>query len=129
MPHKHVRKTFVEGGYYHAYNRGVDKRVIYKDGQDYSTFLNLLKLYLSPSKKNIFLDNKSISHYSVKRPRKIQNLSKEVKLLAYCLMPNHYHLLLKQKSKDGMTKLLRRVGTTYAMYFNKRNERVGHLSR
>jgi hypothetical protein len=42
-------------------------------------------------------------------------------------MPNHFHLLLKQNTADGMSKLLRRVSTTYALYFNKRNNRVGHL--
>jgi putative transposase len=127
MPQRHRIKTYVKDGYYHVYNRGVEKRKIFLDKQDYNVFLSLLKYYLSPS-------NQSIEHpltgYDKLKPiriRPLTNISSEVDLLAYCLMPNHFHLLLKQKTKDGMTKLMRRVSTVYAMYFNKRYNRVGTL--
>lgn len=127
MPHKHTVRFFIENGLYHVYNRGVEKRNIFLDEQDYSVFLHLLKYYLSP------VDNKNLhpllefQNFSIVRPRPLANVEKEVELMAYCLMPNHFHLLLRQISKDGMTKLLRRISTTYSMYFNKRYERVGYL--
>lgn len=115
MPTKNRVKTYVSEAYYHAYNRGVNKRRIFLDDQDYSFFLSLLKRYLSnetgPNKYNITYEN----------------LSSEVEILAYCLMPNHVHLLIYQISPDGMTNLMRRVFTSYSMYFNKKYERVGNL--
>jgi len=55
------------------------------------------------------------------------NLFSEVDLLAFSLMPNHIHLLIKQHSKDGIIKFMRRLSTSYVMYFNKKYERVGSL--
>ena len=127
MPAKNVNKKFVTDGIYHVYNRGVEKRKIFLDDQDYRVFLHLLKYYLSP-----FTDKKlhpitTTGNLQLIRPRPLKNLQNEVKLLAYCLMPNHFHLLLKQKNLDSMTKLLRRLSTTYALYFNRRYKRVGYL--
>jgi len=108
MPAKNSVKQFVENGYYHIYNRGVEKRNIFLDENDYTVFLHYLKKYLSPG---------SDPH----------SLAKEVNLLSFCLMPNHFHLLAKQITRDGMTKLIRAICTNYVMYFNKRYERVGTL--
>lgn len=127
MPHKHIVKTYVENGHYHVYNRGVEKRDIFLDNQDYRVFLHLLKYYLSPTGKEDQHPLVNLPNYPFVRPRPLANLAGEVELLAYCLMPNHFHLLIKQVSADGMSKLLRRISTTYSMYFNKRNDRVGHL--
>ncbi len=57
----------------------------------------------------------------------LKTLSHEVDLLAFCLMPNHFHLLVRQQKSDGIQKLLERVCTNYVMYFNKRYDRVGPL--
>lgn len=110
MPAKNSVKQFIENGYYHIYNRGVEKRVIFLDEQDYAVFLSYLKRYLEPPQGS---DPKS--------------LAEEVNLLAFCLMPNHFHLLAKQITKNGITKLIRAVCTKYVMYFNKKYERVGTL--
>jgi putative transposase len=127
MPHKHSVKIYVEDGHYHVYNRGVEKRNIFSDDQDYRVFLHLLKHYLSPKGKPEQHPLDSLTNVTLIRPRPLPKLDKEVKLLAYCLMPNHFHLLIKQKTKSGMPKLLRGLSTTYAMYFNKRHDRVGYL--
>lgn len=127
MPSINVVRRYTENGIYHIYNRGVEKRNIFLDEQDYAVFLHLLKFYLSPLDPNDTHPSLQFQNYSVVRPRPLENLNKEVQLIAYCLMPNHFHLLLKQTTKDGVTKLLRKVSTTYAMYFNKRNKRVGYL--
>jgi putative transposase len=126
MPAKNVIKQFVENGYYHVYNRGVEKRDIFQSNLDYRVFLHLLKFYLSPQ-----IDDDhpltSLTGFIPVRLRPLQPLETEVELLAYCLMPNHFHLLLKQSTATGITKLLRRLSTTYSMYFNRKNNRVGHL--
>lgn len=127
MPQKNTVKTFTENGIYHAYNRGVEKRDIFIDEQDYAVFLHLLKYYLSPLEVKNVHPLLEFQNFSIVRPHPLANIEKEVELIAFCLMPNHFHLLLKQISIDGMTKLLRRILTTYSMYFNKRYKRVGHL--
>jgi putative transposase len=127
MPHKNTIRHYAEDGIYHIYNRGVEKRDIYLDEQDYAVFLHLLKYYLSP------LDPKDIhpliqfQNFSVKKTYPLANLEHKVELAAFCLMPNHFHLLARQTTKDGITQLLRKVSTTYVMYFNKRYNRVGYL--
>lgn len=128
MPHKHALKSFVEGGIYHAYNRGVNKSILFHDDQDYRVFLHLLKYYLSPIEslgKNHPLAG--VVGITIVRPRPLANLEKDIDLLAYCLMPNHFHLLLEQHTIDGMTKLMRRFMTTFALYSNARHHRVGYL--
>jgi len=114
VPAKNSVKLYIENGYYHIYNRGVEKRDIFLDENDYRNFLYQLKYYLGIPKED------DIS-------RKKRSLRSEVVLLGYCLMPNHFHLYIKQLTKTGMTKLLRAICTNYACYFNKRNERVGSL--
>ena len=81
MPSRNVYKIYLENSYYHVYNRGVNKRVIFQDNQDYVTFLNLLKRYL--------LNNQPKDRFG----RTYLNLSGRLELLAYCLMPNHFHMI------------------------------------
>lgn len=127
MPNRHSVKTYAENSIYHAYNRGVEKRVIFANDQDYRVFLHLLKYYLSPSDRELPHPLTRLPNYPLIRPRPLANLGNQVNLLAFCLMPNHFHLLIRQQTRDGMSKLLRRISTTYSMYFNKRYKRVGHL--
>ena len=110
MPAKNSIKQFIENGYYHLYNRGVEKRNIFLDDQDYAVFLSYIKQYLEP---NTGSDPKS--------------LADDVDLISFCLMPNHFHFLAKQKTIDGITKFIRAICTNYVMYFNKKYDRVGTL--
>lgn len=114
MPTKNRIKNYAPQSYYHVYNRGVNKRNIFLDDSDYSVFLNLFKRYLSDDSPDRF-------------NRIYKNLSDEVKLLAFCLMPTHFHLLIYQEKQTGMTNLLQRVMTSYSIYFNKKYRRVGPL--
>lgn len=107
MPAKNSVKIYLENSYYHVYNRGAGKSNIFEDNQDYIVFLHYLEKYLNPTKENSF--------------------ASAVKLLAYCLMPNHFHLLIHQNGRDGLMKFMRALCTSYAMYFNKRHERSGTL--
>lgn len=112
MPSRNRVKQYVSGDYYHLYNRGVEKRRVFMDDQDYRVFLGLLKLYLSP------IDALAKPHL---------DLSDAVDLAAYCLMPNHFHLLVKQHTSRGIADLMRCVTVSYVMYFNRRHDRVGSL--
>lgn len=113
MPGKNLEKIYVEHGYYHLYNRGVNKAPTFMDDEDFRVFLNLMKRYLSPE---VAKDKKG---------RPYPNYSEEIELLAFCLMPNHFHMLVYQLDADGMTHLLRSLSTAYGMYFNKKYKRVG----
>jgi putative transposase len=129
MPSRNSIKIYVKDGFYHIYNRGVEKRIIFEDDQDYKVFLKYLKEALSPPpdskllKKTISLQGASFKGV----PRQPKNFQTQIDLLAFCLMPNHFHLLLKQSSKDSMESFMRSVITRYSMYFNKRYSRVGKL--
>lgn len=115
MPAKNILKEFVPNSYYHIYNRGVAKQDIFLDENDYKTFLGYLKLYLIVADKN-----------DKTRPsRKLKNYFQKLILLAYCLMPNHFHLFVFQRDLEIMTEFMRSLGTKYSMYFNKRYKRVG----
>lgn len=113
MPAKNVIKTYVPDSYYHVYNRGVSKQTIFHDEQDYEVFLGLLKRYLSPV-PTLRANRTPYPSYAG-----------EVRLLSYCLMPNHFHLQLYQISEEGMQLLLKSVSVAYSMYFNKRYKRIG----
>lgn len=115
MPSRNIVKEFEPNAYYHVYNRGVEKRTIFLDDNDYVVFLGLLKKYL------IGKAARSANRHA------FDNLSEDVYLIAYCLMPNHFHLLFLQTEQAAITRLMRRVMTAYAMYFNHRYNRVGGL--
>lgn len=118
MPAKNVLKVYDENAFYHVYNRGVEKRDIFLDGQDYAVFLSYLKAYLIPAEKQSLV---------VFPSRKMNNYADEIKLVCYCLMPNHFHLLIKQRCSTAMTDFTRSLMTRYSMYFNRRYDRVGSL--
>ncbi|RJP47563.1 MAG: hypothetical protein C4584_00210 [Armatimonadetes bacterium] len=123
MPSKNIIKTYVEDGYYHIYNRGVEKRQIFLDEQDCKVFLHYLRLYLSPKEELLKTPNitKRLDKFILK------NLSQEIDLLCFTLMPNHIHLLVKQYTTEGMAKLMKRLSVAYVAYFNKKHKRIGHL--
>lgn len=94
-----------ENVFYHIYNRGVDKRVVFEDEKDYMRFINRLLEFN-------------------------QNIEKEplfVNLICFCLMPNHFHLILRPIAENGITDFMRRISTGYAMYFNGKYKRKGVL--
>ena len=133
MPAINSRKEYVENGYYHIYNRGVEKRKIFQDEQDYSVFLSYLKEYLLP--KNESKLNQSLADEKLNSKEKdkilkllrLNNFADELFFIAYCLMPNHYHLLVKQTSAQVIDKFMNSLATRYTMFFNRKYKRVGPL--
>lgn len=134
MPARNIIKPYVENGYYHVYNRGVEKRVIFVDEQDTKVFLSYLKDYLSPKDWVTLMKTASNTILSPEEKARMgqlmrmNNFAEEIELLAYCLMPNHFHLLIKQNSFRSIEKFMRSLGTRYVKYFNQKYEgRVGGL--
>ena len=119
MPSPNIIKTYVDNSYYHIYNRGVEKRVIFLDDQDYKTFLSYLKFYLT-----IPLRGETPKSFP---SQQLHNHTQEIKLLAYCLMPNHFHFFVRQNDRHTINHFMRSIATRYGMYFNKRYKRVGSL--
>lgn len=115
MPIRNVNKEYVADNYYHIYNRGVNKADIFRDRRDYLYFLNLLKRYLGKET----LRRKDHALYP--------NFHNQVELLAYCLMPNHFHLFIYQHDAEAIKNLMKSLGVAYGMYFNKRYKRLGPL--
>ncbi len=108
-------KVYAEGNYYHVYNRGVNTELIFIDDLDYRYFLSLFKQRLCREQ----------ARDKTRRP--IAHFYTDVELVGYCLMPNHYHLLLYLKEKSGIESLMRSVMTAYSGYFNKKYSRRGKL--
>lgn len=113
--------SFTEEEFYHVYNRGTDKRVIFFDKTDYIYFQKLL--FICNSKNRIILRDlpKGQDVYSVERDGTLVDIG------SYCLMPNHFHLLLYEKQEDAISLFMQKIATAYAMYFNKRHKRSGAL--
>lgn len=110
---------FVTGQIYHIYNRGSEKRLIYEDRRTFKRFLKSAVYYQHQGPKPKF------SKY-IKSDRELDSAMK-VKIIAYCLMPNHYHFLVKQLQDGGITEMFSKLGNSYTKYFNIRYDRVGPL--
>ncbi|MDP3917881.1 MAG: transposase [Candidatus Woesebacteria bacterium] len=120
MPAKNIVKFYLPNSIYHIYNRGIEKRIIFQDEQDYKVFLNYLKEYLSDPASTPKLQGRTLQ-------LRMKNYFDEIELLAFCLMPNHFHILIKQRDKNSVTNFTRSLFTRYSMYFNKKYKRVGSL--
>ncbi len=133
MPPKNSTKLYVENGYYHIYNRGVEKRLIFEDEQDYGIFLGYLKDYLLARDDKALLAKLSNPGISGEEKDKIlsylrlKNFHPEITLIAYCLMPNHFHLFLQQRSPGSIDQFMNSLASRYATFFNRKYQRVGSL--
>lgn len=98
MPFRKVK--FLNNYYYHIYNRGSEKRIIFSTNRDYQNFLKRIK----------------------------DNIKKfNIEMLCYCLMPNHFHFLLKQITNSSVINFMNSIQLGYAKYFNTKYQRVGPL--
>ena len=116
---------FATESYFHIYNRGVEKRKIFLEHKDYQRFLALLYLCNNNAPVDIrSLFNKGLTFAEI---FDIERENILVDIGAYCLMPNHIHILVKPKSENGVALFMQKLFTGYTMYFNKKNERTGRL--
>jgi len=98
MPYRRVE--FYKSGYYHVYNRGNRKKEIFHDKGDYVYFLKKLKQYRAEN---------------------------NIRIVAYCLMPNHFHFLLQQKSNTSISAFMMALGRDYAEFYNHKYKAEGRL--
>jgi len=124
--------SFVTGAIYHIFNRGIDKRLIFLDDKDHLRFIHDLFEFndLNPALNVAYFYSKSTKSMEVSLPY-ISQMSEPrellVDLLAFSLMPNHYHLMVRQKRDGGITEFMRKLGTGYTNFFNQKYERAGAL--
>ncbi len=113
------RPQFVTNEIYHIYNRGVEKRTIFLSEKDHQRFVRSMERF-----------NDIVPATNLHRPCLKSDFKREkplVEILCFCLMPNHYHFLLRQLIDRGITEFMRKIGTGYTNYFNLKNNRVGPL--
>jgi putative transposase len=122
----YMRKVqFINDCLYHVYNRGTEKRKIFLEEKDYFRFIH--DLYEFNDVNAVLNLGKRFEWYrgstSIHRgPRELL-----VEIIAFCLMPNHFHLILRQLKEGGIVKFMQKLGTGYTMYFNQKNQRTGAL--
>ncbi len=107
---------FAVGEYYHIYNRGNSKMQIFHDDQDYSYFKNLLTAMNTEERfKTRFVKNE------------VKKKDVLISIGAYCLIPNHFHILVRQENEKGISLFMQKLSTAYVMYYNKKYKRTGSL--
>ena len=114
---------FIVGEWYHCFNRSIDKRTAFEDSRDYHRFLELL--YLANDKSPLRRDDIGIRKFE-----EVLNIPRGKRLVtvgAFCLMPTHFDLVLQETIVGGITAFMRKIGTSYTLYFNARHKRAGNL--
>lgn len=116
-----MRKVkFANGEFYHVYNRGTDKRTIFNDKYDFERFIQSMKEFNSVKPIGSLFENSFRDQLGVWD-------AKLVNIVAYCLNPNHFHLILEQRQKDGISRFMGRLGGGYVSHFNIKYKRAGTL--
>jgi putative transposase len=118
-------KNLGPGVIVHIYNRGNNKEKIFLDKQDYKSFLHRIGLALGFNTEELNTHKELSLPYS--RIRIVDIGKNSFRLHAFCLMPNHFHLVIEQLGETSISKLISKICTSYAMYFNKKHGRVGHV--
>jgi len=127
-----LKRGVAEGEYYHLYNRGAFKTSLFKDARDYARILFYLLYSQSPIiHRNILRTAKTFSSQEgFEVPEEETNdiiLNRFVELTAFCIMPNHFHIVVKETVSGGIASYMQRVGTGYTKYFNTKYETRGRI--
>jgi putative transposase len=111
--------------YYHIYNRGVDKRKIFMKKGDLYYFFNTIQI--ANQKNNVSSGDRNKEREKIKN--KILEVGEEkiVSIVSYCLLPNHFHFILKQEVEGGISLFMKRLCGSYSKFFNGKYERTGSL--
>ena len=117
-------RNFINGNLYHLYNRGVAKQRIFNNHYDYQRLLNTFAYYLDMSVTTKISEVKKdkLAEILSKKPKKPR-----IEIFSFCLMPNHFHLIVKQILNFGITNFMRYSLDSYAKYFNVKYDRVGPI--
>lgn len=114
---------------YHVFNRGINRQPAFTNKWEYKRAMQCLDYYrfaLPPAKLSVFLKTSNNNQTET-----LANMAKKkdtlIDILSYCLMPNHFHLLLRQRKEKGISRFMSKLLNSYTKYFNKRNKRDGSL--
>ncbi len=118
-------KNFSEKSIYHLYNRGNNKQTVFYDEQDYRAFLFRIGLALGIDTE--VLNNNEFLRMPKSRVRITKSPPGLYGLHGFCLMPNHFHLLIEQFENRSISKFMSKICTSFSMYMNKKYNRVGHV--
>lgn len=123
------RKTIlINDEIYHIINRGIAQAPVFEEARDYQRALDVINFYRYHRPSLSFSHHKRLAKED--REKFIENLKKHeviIKIIAFCLMPNHCHFLLKQNKNKGVSNFMRNFQNSYAKYFNTKYKRTGAL--
>lgn len=121
MPYQQA--VFANKEFYHVFNRGVEKRTIFTNRRDYRRFLQTLDYYRlkNPPTRFSFRNRPTIL-----RSQRASS-SPLIEIVCFCLMPTHFHLLLRQLEESGITTFISKLTNSYTKYFNTKYRRIGPL--
>lgn len=114
------KETFENGAYYHICNRGVDGRNIVTSARDADRFVQCLDVFNDVE----LTGSLYLLSFKVDKPKRKKKL---VDIIAYCINPNHFHLVVCQLVDNGISKFIKRLAGGYSWYFNKKHGRKGAL--
>jgi putative transposase len=115
MPSRNILKQDAPQSFYHIYARGGNRQRIFREPADFEKFLKLFARYLA------------LEETHNPAGRSFPNFYNKLELLSFCLLPNHFHLLIYQRQQGAMTEFMRSLLTSYSMYFNKKYKHTGPL--
>lgn len=124
-----IRKTlFINGEYYHLFNRTINKEHLFTRDSDCKRFLITLSYYQyinPPLRLSYFLSFGYDKRQEINS--RLEKSEKLAEIISFCLMPNHYHLLLKQVAENGISNFARLFQNSFTRYFNTKHTRSGYL--
>lgn len=127
MPVRQVK--FVNGSYYHVFNKMIDSHRVFSKDENCARFLQVVEYYRSSKAKMRFSHLKNLAPNLLNKIQRDISFRKffKVDIIAFCLMPNHFHFLLKQLHDDGVSKFLADITNSFTRFFNTKNERKGPI--
>lgn len=130
--HMTVARAIAPGEHYHVFNRGANKADLFREESDWIRFLFLLLHCQSPiviPNTARFIRASALEDgFAVPEVQKQKVIEQRfVELVSFCIMPNHFHLLLHEKEEGGIAQYMQRLAVGYTMYFNTKYETSGHI--
>ena len=134
MPYR--KEQFINNEIYHTVLRGIDENLIFKDIDDY--YRGIFSIYEFNNSNPVSIKERRKARIRIKKIQAargrtsdaepiIDEREKFIEVLAFCLMPNHIHLLVKQLKDNGITEFMRKEGTGLGGYLNRKYNRKGHV--
>lgn len=122
MPSKFVVRDLRKNCSYHVTNQSTEP-ILFKDEQDYRVFLFYVFIATEPMEQVL------VKYPDLPLRLRVKNLHDEVRIEGYCLLPSHFHFLVRQITQDGLPKLMKRVINGYTSYYNHKYKRAGSVFR